>query len=409
MKKMLAFLLLLAGAGVTGNIWSCTTFIISGRNTPDGKPILYKHRDTGTLDNAIAFFSDGKYQYIGIVDSKATWKSEVWGGYNSAGFAIMNTAAYNNNTGDTTKLTDQEGVVMKMALQNCATLADFEKMLSDLPKPLGVDANFGVIDASGGAAYYETGNYGFKKIDANDPALAPNGYLIRTNFSFTGTVNAGGGYIRYATASGALNMAVAQNKLEPHYLLNNISRNLNHSLTKVNLRANLPADNKSTDFRSFEDFIPRFSTASVIMVVGAAKGDDPSATMAWVVSGFPLTAVAVPVWISAGKDLPGVVSMKEDMHSPLCDAAMTLKGLLFPINRGSGSKYINLAALINDENSGIMQKLEPVENEIFRKATELMASIPDSKAKNEKIREYYKWLDSYIIQSYKELFEIEIK
>ncbi|MGB8357892.1 MAG: hypothetical protein WCD55_04675, partial [Bacteroidales bacterium] len=193
MKKMLAFLLLLAGAGVTGNIWSCTTFIISGRNTPDGKPILYKHRDTGTLDNAIAFFSDGKYQYIGIVDSKATWKSEVWGGYNSAGFAIMNTAAYNNNTGDTTKLTDQEGVVMKMALQNCATLADFEKMLSDLPKPLGVDANFGVIDASGGAAYYETGNYGFKKIDANDPALAPNGYLIRTNFSFTGTVNAGGG------------------------------------------------------------------------------------------------------------------------------------------------------------------------------------------------------------------------
>ncbi|MGB8358151.1 MAG: hypothetical protein WCD55_06005, partial [Bacteroidales bacterium] len=237
----------------------------------------------------------------------------------------------------------------------------------------------------------------------------PNGCLIRTNFSFTGTVNAGGGYIRYATASGALNMAVAQNKLEPHYLLNNISRNLNHSLTKVNLRANLPADNKSTDFRSFEDFIPRFSTASVIMVVGAAKGDDPSATMAWVVSGFPLTAVAVPVWISAGKDLPGVVSMKEDMHSPLCDAAMTLKGLLFPINRGSGSKYINLAALINDENSGIMQKLEPVENEIFRKATELMASIPDSKAKNEKIREYYKWLDSYIIQSYKELFEIEIK
>ena len=126
MRRLFAIVLLLAGAGVTGDIWSCTTFIISGKNTSDGKPILYKHRDTGTLDNAIVFFSDGKYQYIGIVDSKDTWKSEVWGGYNSAGFAIMNTAAYDNNTGDTTKLTDQEGVVMKLALQNCATLADFE-------------------------------------------------------------------------------------------------------------------------------------------------------------------------------------------------------------------------------------------------------------------------------------------
>jgi hypothetical protein len=177
----------------------------------------------------------------------------------------------------------------------------------------------------------------------------------------------------------------------------------------VNLRADLLADNKSTDFRSFEDFIARFSTASVIMVVGTAKGDDPSAMMAWVVAGFPLTAVAVPVWISAGKDLPWVVSMKDDMHAPLCDAAMILKGQLFPITRGSGYKYINVAALINAENTGILQRLEPIENEIFRKTTELMASIPAGKVKNEKIREHYKWLDSYIIQSYKEIFGIEMK
>ena len=95
MKRLFVLLLLLAGAGMTGDIWSCTTFIISGKNTPDGKPILYKNRDTGTLDNAIVFFSDGKYQYIGLVDSKDSWNKEVWGGFNSAGFAIMNSAAYN--------------------------------------------------------------------------------------------------------------------------------------------------------------------------------------------------------------------------------------------------------------------------------------------------------------------------
>jgi hypothetical protein len=217
------------------------------------------------------------------------------------------------------------------------------------------------------------------------------------------------GYIRYAAASEALNMAVAQNRLEPQYLLNNISRNLNHSLTKVNLRADLPPDNKSAEFRSFEDFIPRFSTASVIMVVGAAKGEDPAAAMAWMVDGSPLTAVAVPVWVSAGRDLPAVVSMKDDMHSPLCDAAMQLKGQLFPISRGNGNKYINVAALINADKTGILQRLEPVENEIFRKTAEMTTVLSGKKTDKAIIQEHYKWIDSYIIRSYKEIFDIEFK
>lgn len=406
MKRLSILILLLAA---TAELWACTTFIMSGKYAPGGKPILYKNRDTGTLDNAIVFFTDGKYHYIGLVDSKSSWKEEVWGGYNSAGFAIMNTAAYNNNAGDTTRLADREGVVMKMALATCASTEDFEKMLTDMPKPLGVDANFGVIDAQGGAAYYETGNFGFRKIDANDPALAPYGILIRTNYSFTGTPDAGGGYIRFATATEALNMAWAQKRLDPQFLLNSISRNLYHSLTKVNLRDNLPADDDRTDFRSFEDFIPRNITSSVIMVIGAAKGEDPATAMMWTVVGFPLTAMAVPVWVSAGKNLPWVVSMKDNMHAPLCDAAMTLKSRLFPVTRGSGNKYINMAALMNEEKTGIMQKLEPVENEIFRKTEAMLASIPAGKIQKEKIVEHYKWIDSFIVQSYKEIFGIEVK
>jgi len=410
MKKLALIMLLLGAAGTTAELWSCTTFLMSGKYTPDGRPILYKHRDTGTLDNALVFFTDGKYQYIGLVDSKESWKQEVWGGFNSAGFAIINSAAYNNNFGDTTKFSDQEGVVMKLALMSCATLADFEKMLTGMPKPLGVDANFGVIDAQGGAAYYETGNFGFKKIDANDPALAPYGLLIRTNHSFTGKADVGGGYIRFAAASEALNMALAQKKLDPQYLMNSISRNLKHSLTGVNLRADLPADAATTAFRNFEDFIPRTSSAAVVMVVGAAMGEDPDNAMMWTLTGFPLTTMAVPVWVSAGKSLPLVVNMKDNMHAPLCDAAMTLKHQLFPITRGSGGKYMNVALLLNGEKTGFLQKIEPAEDVIFRKTGELMASIPaGGKLPKEKILEHYKWLDSYIMKSYKDLFGIEIK
>jgi hypothetical protein len=293
---------------------------------------------------------------------------------------------------------------------SCATLADFEKMLTDMPKPLGVDANFGVIDAQGGAAYYETGNFGFKKIDANDPALAPYGLLIRTNHSFTGTADEGSGYIRFAAASEALNMALAQKKLDPQYLMKSISRNLKHSLTGVNLRADLPADAATTTFRNFEDFIPRTLSAAVIMVVGAAGGEDPGNAMMWTLTGFPLTAMAVPVWVSAGKNLPLVVSMKDNLHAPLCDAAMTLKRQLFPITRGSGGKYMNVALLLNGEKTGFLQKIEQAEDVIFQKTGELMASMPaGGKPAKEKLIEHYKWLDSYIIKSYKDLFGVEIK
>lgn len=409
MRRVILVFCIAILAGLAGTTEACTTFIITGKYTVDGRPILYKHRDAGTLDNALVYFTDGKYNYIGLVDSKDSWQKELWGGYNSAGFAIINSAAYNNNIGDTTKLKDKEGEVMKVALQTCATLADFENLLRDLPKPLGVDANFGVIDANGGAAYYETGNYGFKKIDANDPSVAPYGYLIRTNHSFTGAIDKGAGYIRYATASEALNMAAALKELEPQYLLNHISRNLYHSLTKENLRERIPANSKEPVFRYFEDFIPRNSSASVVMIVGVKKGEDVSHTMMWTLTGFPLSTVAVPVWVSAGKDLPKIVSMKDDLHSPICDAAMALKHKVFPIERGSGYKYIDLSVLLNQEGTGIMQQLEPVENEIFKKTEAMLKVMPEGKLQADKVRELYRWLDSYIPQAYKELFGIEIK
>ena len=176
--------------------FACTTFIISGKHTVDGRPLLFKNRDTDQKQNSLVYFNDGRYKYIGLVDGTAEWNKMVWGGYNEAGFAIMNSAAYNNNTGDTSKLKDQEGVIMKLALQTCATLKDFEKLLGSLPKPMGLDANFGVIDAFGGAAYYETGNFNFTKFDANDPTLAPNGILIRTNHSTRADLTRGYGFVR---------------------------------------------------------------------------------------------------------------------------------------------------------------------------------------------------------------------
>ena len=80
---------------------ACTTAIVSGKATPDGRPLLLKHRDSGFYQNKIMHFNDGKYKYVGVVNSADRTGKEIWAGYNSAGFAIMNSASYNLNKDDT--------------------------------------------------------------------------------------------------------------------------------------------------------------------------------------------------------------------------------------------------------------------------------------------------------------------
>lgn len=384
---------------------ACTSFIISGRVTADGRPILFKNRDSDQQHNALAVFHDGRFSYVGLVNADSTWNSMVWGGFNQAGFCIMNTAAYNNNTHDTTRLMDQEGVLMKRALMFCQSLADFETLLDTLTKPLGVDANFGVIDAYGGAAYYETGNFRYNKFDVNDPNVAPNGILIRTNYSFTGDTTVGYGFIRYQSAQYAIDQAIEQHNYTPQHLLNAIARNLRHSLTRTDLRQNLPKTRDHNDFRSFTDYISRTGTSAAIMMLGAPDSLATAQTTMWTVLGQPLVSVAIPIWLTPKGNLPKIVSLGNSRKAPLCNAAITLAKQCFPIERGNGQNYINLAMLINQQNNGIMQQLQPVENEIFKRSKPLIAQKNPQPAD---IDNLYKWLDNYLNQQYRSRFGIDL-
>ncbi len=388
------------------SIFACTTTVISGKATKDGRPLLYKHRDTGEAQNKVMFFDDGDYEYIGLVNSKDIEGNEVWAGCNSAGFAIMNSATYNQNLNDTTKLKDREGFVMKQALQECATLQDFEKMLKILPKPLGVDANFGVIDAAGGAAYFETNNYNFTKFDANDPAIAPYGYIIRTNYAFTGERHEDYGVIRYQTATEMFEEAYASNSLSHKFLLQDVSRSLKHSLTKTNLRENVPANEDSKTFVNFKDFIPRYYSAATTCIQGVKKDESPELTTMWTILGFQLSSVAIPTWLAGGKEMPKILTVDSTGKAPLCDKALTLKKNIFPLNRGSYKDYIDFAKVMNQDNSGYLQQLMPLENSILHETKLNFDNWSKKDPDKEKIQVYYHWLDEIVLKSYKELFGI---
>ena len=384
----------------------CTTAVVSGKATDDGRPLLLKNRDTGELQNRIVFFSDGKYRFTGLVNSPDKNNDEVWVGFNEAGFGIMNSASYNlKSSDDTTKISDLEGVIMKMALDKCATVDDFEKMLQDLPKPLGVEANFGVIDAYGGAAYFETNNFDYIKYDVNDPDIAPEGYLIRTNYSFAGKENKGYGYIRYATAAGLFENQIKDGKISFEFLINDVPRCLVHSFTNTDLAENLPESVNDKDYVYFRDYIPRYSTSAAVVVQGIKEDESPLLTTMWTILGFPLTSVTIPVWIAEDASLPAILIGDESDNAPLCDLALKLKDKAFSSQNDARENYINVSALMNKENTGVFQKIITVEEQIMVQAKSYLETWRKSGINSTEIKEFYSWIDSNVLKEIKARFD----
>lgn len=389
-------------------LFPCTTALISGKATIDGRPLLLKHRDSDYMQNKLVYFSDAKYKFIGLVNSPDEKNLEVWGGCNSEGFAIINSASYNlKDKEDKTEEADREGIVMKLALGSCATVDDFEALLKSMPKPLGVEANFGVIDALGNGAYFETNNFTYTKFDVNDSRVAPHGYLIRTNYSFNGEKDNGYGYIRYANAEEIISTGAAMNKIDAEFIFQNLSRSLKHSLTKVDLAEELsPAG--QTKFSFFEDFIPRNSSCSSILIQGVKKGETPELATIWTILGFPLTAVAIPTFVKGDDKLPQIVTGNEKGIARLCNFSLTLKEECFTITRGSGKRYINVTALLNREGTGIMQKLLPVEKSIFSETARYLKMWSDKREVNRsEVQKLYEWVDNTVLVNYKKLFNLE--
>jgi hypothetical protein len=363
-----------------------------------------KNRDADALQNKLVYFSEGKYRFIGLVNSSDKENKEVWCGFNSAGFGIMNSASYNLKKNDTTKLSDREGIIMKMALERCATLEDFEQMLERLSKPLGVEANFGVIDAKGGAAYYETDNYKFQKFDANDPEVAPNGYLIRTNYSFAGDENKGYGYIRYATASDLFANQYESGKISFEFLIKDVPRCLVHSFTKADLSKSLPESEADKNYVFFRDYIPRHSTSAAIVVQGIKQGESVSLTTMWTILGFPLASIVIPVWLLDDGSMPKILQADETGNAPLCDLALKLKDKVFPVQNDASENYLNLAALMNKENTGVRQKIIPIEEQILAKVKTYLNKWRKDGISVHELREFYSWVDSIVLNEIKSKF-----
>lgn len=363
---------------------ACTSVIISGRRTASGKPIIFKNRDTGCLDNRLQWFDVNGMQFVGIVNSPIE-DGEVWSGTNSAGFTIINTADYNFNEdstyadyqkriqaiertgGDASALRkelkafsdkwlqeprkiqmDREGEVMYKALAACRTVDDFLHLLDTLPKPLGVETNFGVVDAAGGAMYVECNNWRYVTYDVN---ALPEGYKVQTNYAFAGNEWDRMGVERYRTACAVMK---EQNERYPKgdmhvdeaWLLKHFSRSFRHETigTKEN---HCPKSGVMID----QDFIPRRITSCAFY----AEGQN-----VWTELGYPSCGVAFPIVVGERDILPAASKRTADSENcAFSDLNMKIKmQYLFPDTVSNGKYYLHIGLIQKgDKQHPAMNKL----------------------------------------------------
>lgn len=409
MKKTLLIILLIVCS--FPGVYACTAAVISGKITPDGRPLLWKSRDTDFMQNSVRYFRGERYPFVGIVNSEEKNPDEVWIGTNSVGFSLMNTQSYNLvDMKENEERGAANGRVMRRALEVCATVSDFRHFLDTIAKPSQIEANFGVIDAQGGAALFEVDYHKYILFDANNPKDAPCGYIARTNFSFSGEVNRGAGYVRYQQEEKILLPASAMNLITPAWIFSELARSFANPVLGIDLKSGDFNRPKTTGWFVDQDFIARRATASAVVVQGVKMGENPELTTMWTALGYPPVSVAVPVWVKgADKKLPALLVTDDSIQAaPFGKKVFDLSKKVFSYDQGMGTyRYFNWDLLYNADRTGYMQRLVPVEKEVFsRSEGKLNEWRSAGKVDTKRLYLLYDELDNYLTEQYKELFGI---
>lgn len=357
-----------------GHILGCTSAIVGADANPYGRPLLWKNRDTSNIDNTVEYIkgSDGEHSYVGLFNADDKKHEQAWMGMNDYGFAVMNTASYNlKDDKVAAKDMDKEGYVMAQALKTCVTVDDFADLLDKLPRPMGVEANFGVIDAYGNGAFFETNNHSYTRFDLKD---APGHVLVRTNYSHSGRPDEGFGFIREANACHLLEPYIETKSVTPELLTETLSRNFWHDLKQK--------DYSESDERWVidQDFIPRYKSTATIVIEGCkpiAVSSLPTPQMVadqyimWTGMGYPPCSEIIPVWCTPDGVDSSLRGLAADGHSEMCDEVKRRRDEVFPIHKGNGDKYIDMSKLYNPEGTGYVQTLVPRNLETYEKIRKL--------------------------------------
>ncbi len=278
MKSTIIFFYLLIGYSISQ---ACTIGVASGKATSDGRPLLWKTRDYELKPNVVHYTQTDTYNFISHI-TPAYGYNNSWYGVNEKGFAIANTFIPEISKGENGL---GNGHLMNKALKSCASIKDFIELL-DKTNEEGrtTRATFGVIDAKGGAAIFEVGANSYVMFDANDDAVAPGGYIIRTNFAESYGGNRG--IERFERSSELISSFYKNNRLNVNSILKLQMRELNLS----------DQDKIFGNYSSCKGNICRYSSISSTVIEGVKDNEPAYLTTMWCMLGNPFSSIATPYW-----------------------------------------------------------------------------------------------------------------
>jgi hypothetical protein len=345
----------------------CTTGVASGFATPDSRPLLWKNRDCGEEEQEYHYVDNGAIAFIGL--TYANTVNRYFAGMNAAGFAVENSTVYNLDFADGYNA----GYIMKLALETCRSVDDFEAIL-DSTDSLGRSdcSDFGVIDAFGGAAVFEAGRQSFTRFDAVD---TDEGFLIRSNFAYSGSDTSGNnetyGLHRHDRARQLWKSAVDDGNLTPLYIYQNVVRDLTSRDCDP---YPLPFDGYyDTGWQTWTwghvpqtSAINRSSTQSVFVAQGVNEDDNPNNAVIWAMGGSPLGCIFTPLWVRAGSIPPQYDS--NDLPD-LCRIGINIKDFITEEGDGVDSRRLS-----NPDQTGFYDFALPLEAYIYSKTIQYLNS-----------------------------------
>lgn len=356
---------LLAVAVLAGALAACTIGAFAPWATADGRPVLWKNRDVANPDQAVRFFDDARLRFVANVYAGESLK--VWAGINERGFAIMNSDAH--NIGGRDQLDD--GIVMRLALGNCATVDDFARLMDSLNEVGREKAgNFGVFDSTGATAMFEAASTFYRRFDADS-----TGIILRANYAYAGDSNRMSGRNRHDRAWQLVGRELAERRLGVPFIVATLARDLGqvgfdpYPLPWEDRLGDLPFGFLPTDTT-----IGRTTTRSVEILVGPRPGGPAAGGMMWYLPGSPFASSPLPLWVAGGTVPP---LLNGPATSRLCDEAQELERYLRSAPRRPG--LINTLSL-----RLAFDFFAPFEERVFARVESLEAAAgpagPDSAA-----------------------------
>jgi hypothetical protein len=340
----------------------CTIGVASARVTSDGRPLLWKIRDNADLpDNSVSYDTTQPHRFVAVANSG---DPEVWMGVNEAGFAIINSTAL-DLPGGTIGLNN--GLLMRHALGTCTVVEDFQHLL-DSTNDTGrrTQANFGVIDARGSAMIFEVGGNVYYTFNASNPIQAPEGYILRTNFSMTG----GGtmGIERYRRTVAQIKAFQLGDTLDYRRIIRFHARDFSdYGGTPIPVPyTHVWASTSPLGYFYSNVSVCRFKSVSAVAIVGVKPDEVPALSTMWTILGQPSSGIAVPYWPVG--NTPDVA--RGTVTSPLNAIATNIRSLLYDLPGNPDN--IDSYKLRDECGNGLWAWTFPAEDSIFNSSDGLL-------------------------------------